>query len=98
MRSRSARSTSLMRRPVTCVEYGLTMSSARFTLTSMPRRTALVVPVPDAGAYYASEVAVPAHVTILFPFLDPEGVDEQEVVRVLSAFASFDFVLDRVER
>jgi len=40
--------TSEIRRPVTCVEYGLTIRSARFTLPSMPRRTALIVEVPEA--------------------------------------------------
>lgn len=63
----------------------------------MPRRTALIVPVAEAAACYASEVAIPAHVTILFPFLDPAEIDDAEVVRVVSAFAGFDFALDRVE-
>src|SRR6185312_14804244 len=84
-RSRSTRSTAVMRSPVTCVEYGLTMRAARFTLASMPRRTALIVAVPEAetavGALRrehdsSAALGVPAHVTILFPFLPPERVDQ----------------------
>ena len=48
MCSRSAFSTAVIAGPVTWVEYGLTMRSARFTLaTSMPR-TALIVAIPEA--------------------------------------------------
>jgi hypothetical protein len=64
----------------------------------MPRRSALIVPVPEAGAYYTSDLAIPAHVTILVPFVEPALVDETEVKRVVSEFGAFDFVLDRVER
>jgi 2'-5' RNA ligase len=73
----------------------------------MPRRTALIVAVPEAeyavGAlrlqYDSSAAAgVPAHITILFPFAPPEQVAEAAVAEVLAPFRAFDFVLDRVER
>ena len=64
----------------------------------MPRRTGLIVPVPAAAPYYVSELGVPAHVTILFPFVDPGEVDEKAIRDVLSAHPPFDFALDRTER
>jgi hypothetical protein len=63
----------------------------------MPR-TALIVPVPEAAAYYAGDPGVPAHVTVLFPFVDGDVVDDREVATVLAPVAAFDFTLDRVER
>lgn len=41
---------------------------------------------------------VPAHVTILFPFLPPPEVDEGALRDLFTRFAAFDFQLDRVER
>jgi hypothetical protein len=41
---------------------------------------------------------VPAHITILFPFLPPDEVDEGALREVFARFRAFDFVLDRVER
>src|SRR6476660_7640771 len=105
--SRSTRSTAEIRSPVTCVEYGLTIRSARFTLPSMPRRTALIVEVPEAEPAvfelrlrHASSAAagVPAHITILFPFMDGADVDEEALAGFFSRFRVFDFVLDHVER
>ena len=63
----------------------------------MPR-TALIVPVREAGAYYSGAPGVPAHVTLLFPFVEGDEVDEQAVRDLLSRFPAFDFELDRVER
>ncbi len=63
----------------------------------MPR-TALVVPVGEAGAYYVGAPGVPAHVTILFPFADATEVDEAALEELLSRFHAFDFALDRVEQ
>jgi len=40
----------------------------------------------------------PAHITILFPFLPPEQVDEDAVRDLCSRFPAFDFVLDRIGR
>jgi hypothetical protein len=37
---------------------------------------------------------VPAHITILFPFVDSDMVDEAAVTDLLSRFPAFDFVLD----
>jgi 2'-5' RNA ligase len=41
---------------------------------------------------------VPAHVTILFPFLDTAELDEAALADLISRFPAFDFELDRVER
>lgn len=73
----------------------------------MPRRTALIVPVPEVepliGELRRANVAtaalgIPPHVTVLAWFADAEDVDEPAVVEVLSAFRSFAFALDSVER
>ncbi len=73
----------------------------------MPRRTALIVPVPEAepavGAIrldhdWSAARGVPAHVTILFPFVSPEAVDERVLRELFAKFAAFDFTLDRLER
>jgi hypothetical protein len=63
----------------------------------MPR-TALIVPVPEAAAYYDMGNGVPAHVTVLFPFVDGERVDERAVAELFARFHAFDFVLDRIDR
>lgn len=63
----------------------------------MPR-TALIVPIPEAAGYYSGAPGVPAHVTILFPFVDGDDLDEQAVRDLISRFPAFDFELDRVER
>jgi hypothetical protein len=73
----------------------------------MPRRTALIIPVPEAepavGAIRAGHdpsaaLGVPAHVTILFPFLPADEIDEGALRDLFARFAAFDFALDRVER
>jgi hypothetical protein len=73
----------------------------------MPRRTALIVEVPEAepsvGALRlehdsSAAVGVPAHITILFPFISPEDVDDDALEELFARFRAFDFVLDRVER
>jgi len=73
----------------------------------MPRRTALIVPVPEAepaigGLRLANDPAaargVPAHVTILSPFAPSDLVDEQALASLFAPFRAFDFVLDQVER
>jgi 2'-5' RNA ligase len=63
----------------------------------MPRRTALIVPVPEAAALYDLQPGVPAHVTILFPFAPHDAVDEEALRRLFGAYPAFDFVLDRIE-
>ena len=61
-----------------------------------PVRTALIVPVPEAenavGPFRAAldtaaSCGVPAHVTVLYPFLPPERVDETVLAAVGSAVA-----------
>jgi 2'-5' RNA ligase superfamily protein len=73
----------------------------------MPRRTALIVAVPEAepvvGALRlehdgSAARGVPAHITILFPFAPPESVDEQALAELFERFHPFEFVLDSVER
>jgi 2'-5' RNA ligase superfamily len=73
----------------------------------MPRRTALIVAVPEAepavGALRlqhdsSAPLGVPAHVTILFPFLPPERIDEAALRAVFASRPTFEFTLDRVER
>ena len=73
----------------------------------MPRRTALIVEVPEAEPAVgtlrlqhdrSAALGVPAHVTILFPFADAEAVDEDGLTGLFARFPAFDFSLDRVER
>jgi hypothetical protein len=73
----------------------------------MPRRTALVVAVPEAEpavgelrlAHDASAaLGVPAHITILYPFAPPDEIDEDALREVFAQHRAFDFALDRVER
>ena len=78
----------------------------RFTLASMPRRTALIVPVPEAVPRVSelrlehdptAALGVPAHITILFPFAPPDAVDEPSVADVLAPFRAFHFELASLE-
>jgi 2'-5' RNA ligase superfamily protein len=64
----------------------------------MPLRTALIVPVPEATGLYAGTPGVPPHVTVLFPWLDPDDIDETALRELLTAFAAFDFSLVAVEQ
>jgi hypothetical protein len=73
----------------------------------MPRRTALIVAVPEAeqavGAYrlahdWSAGVGVPAHLTVLFPFVRPEAVDEAAIGSVVAQVPAFAFALAAVER
>jgi hypothetical protein len=68
----------------------------------MTRRTALIAPVPEAepavGAIRATHDSsaargVPAHITILFPFLPPDQIDESALHDLFGRFPSFDFTL-----
>jgi 2'-5' RNA ligase superfamily protein len=62
----------------------------------MPR-TALLIPVAEAAAYYDGQPGVPAHLTILFPFPGPDEVDADALADLFGRFPAFDFVLDRIE-
>src|SRR3954451_4826007 len=73
----------------------------------MPRRTALIVEVPEAEPQVgdlrlqhdsSAALGVPAHVTILFPFAEVEDVEEDALAELFAKFPAFDFELDRVER
>jgi 2'-5' RNA ligase len=66
----------------------------------MPRR-ALIVEVPEAETVVLDGFAqpgVPPHVTILFPFVDGDDLDETAIAALCSSHAPFAFELDRVER
>jgi 2'-5' RNA ligase len=70
--------------------------------------TALLLPVPAAepavGGLRArldesARDGVPAHITVLYPFLSPAGIGEPQLAslaRLFAAFAAFEFTLDRV--
>jgi hypothetical protein len=73
----------------------------------MTRRTALIVPVPEAepsvGAIRLANDSsaargVPAHITILFPFLPADELDEAALRELFGRFPAFDFALDGVAR
>jgi hypothetical protein len=70
-------------------------------------RTALVILVPEADPAVgeirlqrdsSAARGVPAHITVLFPFLDVDGIDSAALQLLFSAHPAFDFILDRVER
>jgi 2'-5' RNA ligase len=64
--------------------------------------TAIVVPVPDAArAVRAWGLAMEPHVTVLYPFLPAERVDDgliADLREVLGAFPAFPFSLTEVRR
>ena len=76
----------------------------------VPRESALLVPVPEAEPYVQKHrfrhdsVAlrgVPAHITVLYPFMTPEELSDSAgaaVRRVLDRFPEFRFRLTRLER
>jgi len=73
-----------------------------------PAESGLVVPVHEATPAVAQWRArldpaaahgVPAHVTVLYPFVTPESLDDAHVGRLTALFddvAAFDFVLRRI--
>jgi hypothetical protein len=70
--------------------------------------SALLLPVPAAEPAVsrhrarldeAARDGVPAHITVLYPFLPPAGIGEPllaELGRLFAGFAAFEFTLDRV--
>jgi hypothetical protein len=71
------------------------------------RRTALIVAVPEAeDAVSAARLepdasarrGVPAHITVLFPFLPPDEIDPAALRELFDTHAQFTFILDRVAR
>jgi len=64
---------------------------------SDPRESALIVPVPEAEGLVgpwrerfddSARTGVPAHLTLLYPFLPPEDVTPADVERLAALFAS----------
>ncbi len=72
------------------------------------RESALTVLVPEADALVerwredydpSAAVGVPAHITVLYPFLDPERIDDQvvdDVRDLLAGFAPIEYRLSRI--
>jgi hypothetical protein len=65
----------------------------------------LIIEVPEAeqavGALRllhipSASLGAPAHITVLFPFLPPEAIDEAAVAEVVGAHAAFDYELTGV--
>ena len=46
----------------------------------------------------SAALGVPAHITLLFPFLDGADIDEAALMELFSRFPAFDYTLDRVEQ
>ena len=72
----------------------------------MPRRTALIIAVPEAEPAVAAlrrqhdpmaRLGVPAHITIHFPFAPPDAVDEDAVAELVARRTAFPFELASVE-
>jgi 2'-5' RNA ligase len=68
----------------------------------MPRRTALIVAVPEAEPFVralrlahdpSARMGAPAHITILFPFAAPELVDEPAVAELIAGHERFAYEL-----
>jgi hypothetical protein len=73
----------------------------------MPRRTALIVVVPEAEPFvgalrlehdWSAARGIPAHVTVLFPFAPADEIDETALTVLFDGFPAFDFELDRIGR
>ena len=76
----------------------------------MPDESAILIPVPKAeklvGAYRsrydpAAKAGIPAHITLLYPFLDREAITRNSVIEVrevIQSFHPFDFFLVEVRR
>jgi 2'-5' RNA ligase len=79
-------------------------------LSTTSPQSACIVRVPEAEPYVASwrdrfdpaaALGVPAHVTVLFPFMAPERIDAAvlgQAQAILSAVAPFAFRLTRIDR
>jgi 2'-5' RNA ligase len=75
-----------------------------------PRQSGLAIPVPEADPLvdvwrrrYDSSAAlgVPAHITLLVPFLNPDTIDERvlaDLRAIFAGFRRFDFALPRTGR
>lgn len=77
-------------------------------IDARPTQTAIIVPVADAEALvgphrqvldHTAAWAVPAHITVLFPFVAPDAVTEdviEEIRDCVSAVPAFDVTFSRV--
>ncbi len=80
----------------------------RAGMLAVPAESALLLPVPAAESAVAHHRAhldvsawdgVPAHITVLYPFLPPAAIDAEalaSVRRLIAGFPAFDFELDRI--
>jgi 2'-5' RNA ligase superfamily len=87
----------------------LVSSSMTADTPSPPTQSALIVPVPAAEpavAVWRTELdraaswGVPAHVTVLYPFLEPQRIDDDviaELQTITGSITAFDLALERVE-
>lgn len=72
--------------------------------------SALVIPVPEADPVVenlrvrydpAARAGVPAHITVLYPFIAPEALDEPTLAELVAMFfgvAPFEFILSAISR
>jgi 2'-5' RNA ligase len=79
-------------------------------LSTTAPQAAFIVRVPEAEPYVATwrdrfdpaaRLGVPAHITVLFPFMPPERIDGvvlEKAQAIASAMAPFSFRLVRIER
>jgi hypothetical protein len=84
-------------------------SSMTADTPSPPTQSALIVPIPAAEPAVAAWRAeldrtaswgVPAHVTVLYPFLEPQRIDEDviaELRAITGSMTAFELTLERVE-
>ncbi len=84
-------------------------SSMTADTPSPPTQSALIVPVlaaePAVAAWRteldrAASWGVPAHVTVLYPFLEPKRIDDEviaELRTITDSMTAFDLALERVE-
>jgi hypothetical protein len=74
-----------------------------------PSESSLVIPVPAADPVVprsrerseAARTGIPSHITVLYPFIPPDAIDdavERAIASILAGFTPFRFRLDRVER
>ncbi len=71
------------------------------------KQTALVLLVPEAAELVwelrlrydpSAALGFPEHITLLFPFVEPEAIDEAELRAFFARVPAFDFTLPRTER
>jgi 2'-5' RNA ligase superfamily len=82
------------------------VSDTHFADNRLMGRTALIIVVPEAEEAvggirvdhdWSASRGVPAHLTVLFPFVTGDNVDEAALAELFAARQPFDFLLDEVE-